>query len=245
MEYQKIRRYYSNYIKWFPEEWFWEIADEESRKLYMKYRARRDNDKMPVFDSIESDANQFDLTHVEFTDIFGIKWKGTKGTHHLVGSPDYEWHMYYDDPDAEIDEIAEPLVSDIVTVDAIPDGYAKTIRNCGIIEYIEMTDVIDVKYHYIVENHLFKDSYVSLSYNGKISNESWIHSENNDIIVVWDIYGIAKALKEYKPKLYEKFLTEVDEHLMKLQNSEDGIIRSFAPMENGKFLTARELFSDK
>lgn len=245
---QKIRRYYSDYIKWFPEEWSWEIADEESRKLYMKYRARRDGDKIPFFNSIELDANQFDLTNVEFTDIFGITWAGKKGCHHLAGAPDYECHMYYDDSDTEDDnDDTGPLVSEVVTIDNMPDGYAKLTRNYGIIEYIEMTGVIDIKYHYIVENHLFKDSYVSLSYSNKIpeGNFDWVYANNNDVITVWDIYGIAKALKEYKPDLYEKFLKEVDEHLVKLQNSEDGIIRSFAPMENGKFLTARELFSDK
>lgn len=244
----KIRLYFQNYVKWYPEEWRWDLADNESRKLYMQFRARRstgyrDNDKGPFFSSIEKDANQFGMREVEFTDIFGIKWKGSKGVHHYAGDADYDVHMYYYDPEDDDDE-AEPCVSYEVTADKIPDGYAE-IRQNGVKEFIDAEDIVDIEYRYIVENHLFKDSHVIVSYGDPIpSRETWdddfVKTSN---VNVWDIHGIAKALKKFKPALYEKFLTQVDEHFKKLQESDREEEREFAPTNaDGKYLTAAEYF---
>ena len=250
---QKIRRYFQDYVKWFPEEWRWELAnDKKSRELYMKHRARkssmyRDNDKGPYFDSIEKDANQFDLSHVEFTDFFGIKWCGDKGVHRYVGDADYDGHMYYWDPDSEEgDEDDTPLVSDTVTSSEVPEGYAE-VDHRGVKEYIDIADAVDVAYKYIVENHLFKDSYVVISYRDPIpeKKEIWtdVWNESEGLIPVWDIHGVAKALKQFKPELYEKFLKTVDEHFKALQNSEREDEREFAPTDkDGKYLGAREYF---
>ena len=166
-----VKLYFQDYVKWFPERWEWDIADEESRKLYMEFRARRctmseDHDKVPYFDSIEKDANQFDMREVEFTDIFGIRWKGKKGVHRYAGDADYAVHMYYWDPEEEDDEMS-PCVSDEVTADKIPEGYAEIYHN-GVKEFIDAEDIVDFEYRYIVENHLFKDSYVVISYGDPI-----------------------------------------------------------------------------
>ena len=67
----EIRRYFNDYFKWFPEKWSWKLKDiEGNSQKYMKYRARKcsaykDNDLYPFFDSIEKDANQFDMKNVE------------------------------------------------------------------------------------------------------------------------------------------------------------------------------------
>ena len=246
----KIKLYFQDYIKWFPEEWKWDLADDEdNRKLYMRFRARKssghtDNDLHPFFDSIEKDANQFGREHVEFTDIFGIRWKGEKGRHRYVGDADYDQHMYYwpnkDDEDYDGEDTA--AVSDEVTASEVPEGYAE-INHRGVKQYILMEDVVDVKYTFIVENHLFKDSHVILSYKDPIKDSNEWGDEDENIVRVWDIYGVADALKKFKPDLYEKFLADVDRHFKALQESDREEEKEFAPTDkDGKFLTAREYF---
>ena len=205
--------------------------------------AHSDNDKQPYFDSIEKDANQFEMGRVEFTDIFGIHWLGSKGVHRYVGDADYEVHMYYHDPEAEDDDEYEPVISDTVTAFNVPEGFAK-ISNHGVEEFVDMANAVDVQYNYIIENHLFKDSNVVVSYDGRLDG-SRMPNDNADTVSTWDIYGIAKALKTFKPDLYEKFLGQVDEHFKGLQNSKREEERSFAPKDNnGKYLTAREYFDE-
>ena len=248
----KIKQYFQDYIRYFPEEWSWDLADgEENRELYMKFRARKsgmhsDNDKHPFFDSIEKDANQFDRHHVEFTDIFGIKWKGKKGRHRYVGDADYEQHMYYwpdKDDDEYIDEDVAAVSEDVTSAEP-PQGYAR-LEHRGVLNYVLMDDVVDIKYKFIVENHLFKDSYVILSYKDKLpqDNGTMMDYEDENILLTWDIHGMAKALKAFKPKLYKKFLTQVDKHFKALQKSKYEEERSFAPTDKkGNFLTAEEYF---
>ncbi len=242
----RIKLYFQDYVKWFPERWEWDILDEESRKLYMKFRARkssmyRDNDLVPYFDSIEKDANQFDMDEVVFTDIFGIRWKGKKGVHRYAGDSDYDAHMYYYDPDEEDDEAA-PCVSDEVTADKVPDGYAEIYHN-GVKEFIDAEDIVDIEYRYVVENHLFKDSYVVVSYGDPIPPRGIWDTPKSSNINVWDIHNLAKLLKKFKPELYKKFLTQVDEHFKGLQESKRDEEREFAPTgDDGKFLTAAEYF---
>lgn len=244
-----VKLYFQDYVKWFPERWEWDIADEESRKLYMEFRARRctmseDHDKVPYFDSIEKDANQFDMREVEFTDIFGIRWKGKKGVHRYAGDADYAVHMYYWDPEEEDDEMP-PCVSDEVTADKIPEGYAEIYRN-GVKEFIDAEDIVDFEYRYIVENHLFKDSYVVISYGDPIPPRGVWDTDKSDNLNVWDIHGVAKMLEKFKPELYKKFLAQVDEHFKELQKSDRDEVREFAPVdENGEFIDAATYFGSQ
>jgi len=241
-----IKDYFQDYVKWFPEEWEWELADgNDNRELYMRFRARkcshyRDCDKTPYFDSIEKDANQFGRSHVEFTDIFGIRWVGRKGRHRYVGDADYEQHMYYWDDENCEDDVC---ISDDVTASKVPDGYAE-LSHRGVKHYIYMDGVVDIEYRYIVENHLFKDSCVVLSYKDPITKaDEW--SDSDDIVRVWDIYGMASALKQFKPELYKKFLKEVDEHFEALQKSDRDEERAFAPTgKDGRYQTASEYFDE-
>ena len=75
-------------------------------ELYLKTRARRckrydgtNYDLLPDFSSIERDAAQFGLNHVEWTDFFGLVWEGKKGVSALAGAPDYKGSLYYYNPD--------------------------------------------------------------------------------------------------------------------------------------------------
>ena len=77
-----IRQYRSDYIDYFPEEWTWSLKNtKEDRDMYRRYRMRhskpwyKDNDKLPFFDSIEKDANQFGFERVEFVDVFGAEFR--------------------------------------------------------------------------------------------------------------------------------------------------------------------------
>ena len=97
-----VREYVDDYIKYYPERWRWELKNcNDQAELYMSTRARRckevnkNNDLLPDFYSIERDAAQFELSHIEWTDFFGLTWIGKKGLHAYVGAPDYKGSLYY------------------------------------------------------------------------------------------------------------------------------------------------------
>lgn len=244
-----IRRYFQDYTKYFPEEWDWELSqDDESRKRYMQFRARKgtlhsDKDLVPFFDSVEKDANQFGLHRIGFTDFFGIKWVGKKGRFRYVGDADYDQHLYYPNPEEPEDDADNRVcVSDEYTVSNPPKGFGLVERR-GVKEWIDVENAIDLRYNYIVENHLFKDSFVVLSYDKPIANTD-TYGDKCDSEMTFDIHGIAKALRDMKPELYKKLLDGVNEHFKKLQESERQEERDFAPEKDGKFLTAEEYFDD-
>ena len=198
-----IRQYFQNYVKWFPEEWEWELADgNDNRELYMRFRARkcshyRDCDKTPYFDSIEKDANQFGRSHVEFIDIFGIRWVGQKGRHRYVGDSDYDQHMYYWDEDDDGYEEGEACVSDEVTASEVPQGYAE-LSHRGVKHYIYMDGVVDIEYRYIVENHLFKEKIME-NYLLILKNIELIYQK----LMVFQIFQVDGLLKINKRMTYE------------------------------------------
>ena len=246
---KNIRRYFQDYAKYFPEEWDWNLSeDADSREKYMKFRARkgtlyRDTDKIPFFDSIEKDANQFGLHIIEFTDFFGIKWRGEKGRFRYVGDSDYEQHLYFVDPDESDDEESSISVSTEYTVSNPPKGFGLVERR-GVKEFVDVANAVDIRYAYIVENHLFKDSCVTLSYDKPIAEEDTYGDLNDGAETTFDIHGIAKALRDLRPDLYKKFLESVQKHFEALQKSDREEERVYAPEKDGKFLTAEEYFNE-
>ena len=237
-----IRHYRSDYLDYFPEEWTWSLKNtKEDRKLYRRYRMRhsnpwyKDNDKLPFFDSIEKDANQFGFDRVEFVDIFGIHWEGEKGCHHYVGEPDFEQHLYYWD-----DEEKKMLVSDLYTQSNLPVGFARIGENT----YYDVINIVNLKYHWILENHLFKDSHVTVSYDQNVIllDDEWDekYPKGADIETIFDITDFAIALMDFnKDALYQKLCEEVDVHLLALRDSPHSDERAFWP---GK--TADEYFRE-
>ncbi len=115
---EMIREYVDDYVKFFPEKWSWGLRNSrEQNELYRRTRARRagyrgeNNDLLPDFYSIERDADQFELSQIEWTDFFGLVWEGKKGVLARVGAPNYQGNLYYYMDD---DSFAEPryFVSD-------------------------------------------------------------------------------------------------------------------------------------
>lgn len=226
-----IRRYYNNYVKYFPEKWQWSpyisssIEEQEKwNKTYLATRARRSNSvyknndlNPPDFYSLERDAEQFGLHEYEFTDTFGLKWVGHKGTHKYVGAPDYEGHLYYDgidDEDAEISEIysefENPPESDVYQL------FVGLSRN----EWIDIKNLVAATYHYVVENHLFKDTYIDLDY-GEGQHER-IYEEYYRTFI--------NALTKFnKLEILQSIFTKMDEHFEKLKNSDREDERAYWP----------------
>lgn len=235
-----IRRYYNNYVKYFPEQWQWSpyisssIEEQEKwNKTYLATRARRSNSvyknndlNPPDFYSLERDAEQFGLHEYEFTDTFGLKWVGHKGTHKYVGAPDYEGHLYYDSIDceneAEISEIysefENPPESDVYQ---LFEGSSKN-------EWIDIKNLVAVTYHYVVENHLFKDTYIDLAY-GEGQHER-IYEEHYRTFII-------ALIKFNKLEILQRLFTAMDEHFEKLKNSDREDERAYWPG-----MTAAEYF---
>lgn len=234
-----IRRYYNNYVKYFPEKWEWRpytgsIEEQtEWNKTYMATRARRSNSiyknsdlNPPDFYSLERDAEQFGLHEYEFTDTFGLKWVGHKGTHAYAGAPDYEGHLYYD----SIDEYDEVEISEIYSEFENPPEsdvyqlFVSSSRN----EWIDIKNLVTATYHYVVENHLFKDTYIDLAY-GEGWHERIYEEHYKDFI---------DALKKFnKEVVLQRLLAAMDEHFEKLKNSEREDEREYWPG-----MTAAEYF---
>ena len=60
----EVHEFMSAYPYYDESKWRWEIVNpNEGNKLFMRYRARKGvgKDKIPFFDSIEKDANQFEI----------------------------------------------------------------------------------------------------------------------------------------------------------------------------------------
>lgn len=230
-----IREYVDDYVEYFPERWRWRLKNSnEQNTRYLKTRARRskgiyqNNDLLPDFYSIERDAAQFGLCSVEWTDFFGLTWEGEKGMNAYVGAPDYKGSLYYYDPDDEYDEPGYRISECYDAYEHQPpiDSYTRVTWR-GVHRWIDTKNVVDVKYSYIVENHLFKDTHIDLIY--KDGEKLTVYSDYTDLI-----NGL---LRHGKKSLVEKVFKTMNEHFIKLRDSDREEERQFYP---GK--TAEEMF---
>ena len=232
-----IREYVEDYVKYFPDKWSWDLKNSpDQHELYMRTRARRSKDSigknydlLPDFYSIERDAGQFELDHVEWTDFFGLTWIGKKGVHAYAGAPNYEGNLYYYNKDEnECDEEGFSITYDYDAYENQPpeDVYTK-INLRGIYHWIDTANVVDVSYKYIVENHLFKDTHIDLIYED--GEKLTVYSEYDELI--------KGLLKHDKKNLVTKIFDSMNEHFIKLRDSDREEEREFYP---GK--TAEEMF---
>ena len=231
-----IREYVDDYIKYYPEKWRWSLKNSnEQNDRYLKTRARRssdiygrNNDLMPDFYSIERDAAQFELSHVEWTDFFGLIWEGKKGIHAMAGAPNYEGNLYYYEDKDDYDEPGYRVAYEYDAYNNQPpkEVYSK-IRWCGVNHWIDTAHVCDISYKYIVNNHLFKDTHVELIY------------DDGEMISVYDDYAplIEGLYRQGKVNLVEIVFNSMNEHFIKLRDSDREEVRKFYP---GK--TAEEMF---
>lgn len=229
-----IREYVDDYIKYFPERWRWSIKNSvEQHELYMSTRARRcknnysNCDLLPDFNSIERDAAQFGFCKVEWTDFFGIVWEGEKGVRAYTGAPDYEGSLYYYSDD-ECYESEYCVSEQFNAYEHQPpaDTYTR-INQRGVNHWIDTKNVVDIKYSYIVENHLFKDTHIDLFYDD--GEKLTVYSEYTELI-----NGLLRHGKEL---LVKKIFITMNEHFIKLRDSDREEEREFYP---GK--TAEEMF---
>lgn len=231
-----IREYVNDYVKYYPERWRWSLKNpNEQNERYLQTRARRslDNwgtnyDLLPDFYSIERDAAQFDFRHVEWTDFFGLTWEGEKGVHAMAGAPNYQGNLYYYVEDEDYFE-ARYCVSDVFDAynNQPPSDIYSKIQWSGIIHWIDTANACDIRYKYIVNNHLFKDTYVELIY------------EDGESQRVYDDYKplIDGLYRQNRMDLIGKVLDAMNEHFIKLRDSESEEIRKFYPNK-----TAEEMF---
>ncbi len=232
---EMIREYVDDYVKFFPEKWSWSLKNSrEQNELYRRTRARRsgyrgeNNDLLPDFYSIERDADQFDFSQIEWTDFFGLVWEGKKGVLARVGAPNYQGNLYYYKDNDSFDE-ARYFVSD--EYDAYnnqpsPEVYTRVSWN-GINHWIDTANTCSVKYKYIVNNHLFKDTYVEMTYG------------DGESIRIYDDYEhlINNLFKQGKKKLVDIIFKSMNEHFLKLRDSDREDERAFYPG-----ITAEEMF---
>lgn len=230
-----IREYVDDYVKYYPEKWRWRLKnDTELNDLYMRTRARRskdyykNNDLLPDFYSIERDAAQFGLRSVEWTDFFGLVWQGEKGIHSYAGAPDYRGSLYYYSCEDEYDEAGYHVSSEYDAYKHQPPKEIYTrVNQQGVIHWIDTVNVVDVRYKYIIENHLFKDTQIDLIYeDGEIQT---VYGEYQDLINGLLFHG--------KDKLVKKIFETMNEHFIGLRDSKYADEREFYP---GK--TAEEIF---
>jgi hypothetical protein len=226
-----IRKYYDSYVKYFPEKWEWRpyvgTPEEQSEwnKIYLATRARKsksfyknDDLSIPDFYSLERDAEQFELDYYEFTDTFGLKWEGRKGIYKLVGAPDYEGHLYYDSFDGEDVEISEYNDNDNPPDPDVYQCFDSSYHSRR--EWIDIKNIVAATYHYVVENHLFKDTYIDIAY-GEGQHERIYEDHYRTFI---------NALTKFnKLEILQNIFTAMDEHFEKLKNSDREDERAYWP----------------
>lgn len=211
--------------------------DPDQHDLYMRTRARRSSkymdgtnaDLLLDFYSTERDAAQFELELIEWTDFFGLVWEGKKGVIAYVGAPNYQGNLYYYDPDGFCADETGHCVSE--EYDAFnnqpPSDVYTRIEYRGVKRWVDTANVKEAEYKYIVNNHLFKDTHIELRYeNGE---HLLVHSEYKSIIDAF--------MKHGKEALIQDVFKSMNEHFIKLRDSERKEIREFYP---GK--TAEEMF---
>ena len=237
----KIREYVDDYSKYYPEKWSWKLKDSiEQHELYMSTRARRckdyrtggNADLLPDFYSIERDATQFELEHVVWTDFFGLEWEGEKGLVANAGAPDFKGSLYYYSPnDDYADEEGYRISDEYDAYGNQPPAETYTMLSFrGVDHWIDTANVKDATYKYLVDNHLFKDTYIELIYeDGEKIN---IFGDYKELIT-----GLLHCGNE---KLVKKILKSMNEHFIKLRDSDRDEIREFYP---GK--TAEEMFFEE
>ena len=229
-----IREYVDDYIKYYPEKWRWSLK-EECSKRYLQTRARRskgcygtNNDLLPDFYSIERDAAQFELSHVEWTDFFGIIWEGTKGIHAMAGAPNYEGNLYYYGDEDDYEEAGYRVSFEYDAYNNQPPAEVFTkVQWRGVNHWIDTANVKDIIYKYIVDNHLFKDTHIEL-----------IYDDGEMICAFADYQPLIDGLyRQGRFDLIEKVFKSMNEHFIKLRDSDREEEREFYP---GK--TAEEMF---
>jgi len=230
-----IREFFDDYCKYYPNRWSWSLSNDDGQNdLYLRTRARKSDhwyknkDLLPDFYSIERDADQFGLCRVKWTDFFGLIWEGEKGTLAMVGAPDYNGSLYYYDENDEYSDDGYCISDEYDSYKNTPpnDIYTK-VNWRSVNHWIDTANVCDVKYKYIVNNHLFKDTYIKLNY------------EDGESITVYDDYQklISGMLGQGKKSLVNQILDGMNEHFIKLRDSDREEERNFFP---GK--TAEEMF---
>ena len=231
-----IRKYFEDYNKYYPERWNWNLKNtSEQNALFMQTRARRsrgtfieDKDLLPDFYSIERDANQFGLNNVEWTDFFGLTWIGKKGVFASAGAPDYEGSLYYYDPEVSNDESGYCISEKYNAYNNQPPKEIFTrVESRGIAYWIDTANPIDAEYSFVVNNHLFKDTYIEFTYDS--GEKTMVFTDYGNIINDLQLH--------HKEKIVKKILKEMNNHFEQLRDSESEEIRKYYP---GK--TAEEMF---
>ena len=230
-----IRRYMEDYIKYYPEKWHWNLKNDFAQSdLFLKTRARRSKnysncDLMPDFYSIERDAAQFGRSHVVWTDFFGLIWEGKKGVFEYAGAPDYEGSLYYYNPDNDYADEDGYCISDEYNSykNQPPEDIYTKVSERGVVNWIDTANVTVARYNYIVDNHLFKDTYIELLY------------EDGNSLRVFDDYEevISDLVKHGKEEIVNAIMKSMNEHFIKLRDSDREEVRAFYP---GK--TAEDMF---
>ena len=235
-----IREYVSDYIKWYPERWRWSLENsDEQCQRYRETRARRsddiyrDNDLKPDFYSIERDAEQFGLRYVKWTDFFGLNWIGEKGVRAYAGAPNYEGNLYYycpeEDDSYDGDGYCISWDYDAYKNQPPEDTYTKIVER-GVSCWVDTAHVSTIKYHYFVDNHLFKDTYIVLKYR-----------DGEELRIYSDYENLIRGLRRHgKDKLIRSLFRTMNEHFIKLRDSEREEVREFYPGE-----TAEEMFAEE
>lgn len=200
-----IREYVDDYIKYYPERWSWKLKNSiEQHDLYMSTRARRTRDYrnsgnvdlLPDFYSIERDAAQFELEHVEWTDFFALIWEGDKGLSAPVGAPNFQGNLYYYYPDGVDADEAGYCISD--KYDAYSnqpplDTYTQ-VESRDAVCCIDNANVVEAEYKYVVDNHLFKYTNIELRYED--GERLIIIADYTRMRDFYDVYDIMKEKSE-------------------------------------------------
>lgn len=214
-----IHQYFDYYTTYKNNEWKWQLS-QDSNDIYMEYRARKSKDIIPDFTSLEKDAEALNLCRYTWTDCFGCKWEGVKGKSVLIKSIDYSYDgkLFYwskDEEEYEYEYEKMPIESDYSLENLPPSEIYSKISNYLGNTWVDFKNVISADYSYIVDNHIFKDTHITLKY------------EDEEILVFNDYKIVLNSLiKCGHQDIADKILQQMDEHFLKLKNSKNGEIKT-------------------
>jgi hypothetical protein len=115
-------------------------------------------------------------------------------------------------PDGKLFAIVNGYVRKTNKVEAdLPRSFVRLMSPSNIEQFVQAKGVVDIQYHWVKENHVFKDSCIIVSYTNKFDKSDFISNYNKSELQIfdYDIFTFLSAAKHYSNFDVSKVLDEL------------------------------------
>src|SRR5574344_1098155 len=126
-------------------------------------------------------------------------------------------------PDGKLFAIVNGYVRKTNKIEAdLPRSFVKLMSPSNIEQFVQAKGVVDIQYHWVKENHVFKDSCIFVSYTNKSDEDDFISNYDKSELQIFDddIFTFLSAAKHYSNFDVSKVLDELKAQLNWLSKNE-------------------------